>query len=145
MVNEVVGKWMVKKQQMQWSTQGAHYLLQTRTTVLNGELRDQFKQWYPLNESGRRNIRRWKRNCPRRPNKFLPCPWDFFGLPVRMMSKPRKLQDVKPYDYKFGVLQRVATHPASKVVELTPRAWKKRFAGNPMRSDLTKVINHASK
>ncbi len=38
---------MVKKQQMQWSTQGVHYLVQTRTAVLNGELRDQFKQWYP--------------------------------------------------------------------------------------------------
>lgn len=46
-VNEVISKRMVKKQQMQWSTQGAHHLLQTRTAVLNGELRNQFKQWYP--------------------------------------------------------------------------------------------------
>lgn len=46
-VNEVISKRMVKKQQMQWSTQGAHHLLQTRTAVLNGELRDQFEQWYP--------------------------------------------------------------------------------------------------
>jgi len=46
-VNEVVAKRMAKKQQMQWSPQGAHYLLQTRTAVLNGELRNQFKQWYP--------------------------------------------------------------------------------------------------
>jgi hypothetical protein len=29
---------MVKKQQMQWTQQGAHYLLQTRTAVLNDEL-----------------------------------------------------------------------------------------------------------
>jgi len=38
---------MVKKQQMQWSPQGAHHLLQTRTAVLNDELRKQFEQWYP--------------------------------------------------------------------------------------------------
>ncbi len=35
-VNEIVAKRMVKKQQMQWSPIGAHYLLQTRTAVLNG-------------------------------------------------------------------------------------------------------------
>jgi len=46
-VNEVVAKRMVKKQQMQWSPAGAHYLLQTRTAVLNGELRDHFEVWYP--------------------------------------------------------------------------------------------------
>lgn len=46
-VNEVVAKRMVKKQQMQWSRQGAHSLLQTRTAVLNGELRDHFEEWYP--------------------------------------------------------------------------------------------------
>ncbi len=46
-VNEVVAKRMVKKQQMQWSRQGAHDLLQTRTAVLNGELRSQFEEWYP--------------------------------------------------------------------------------------------------
>jgi len=46
-VNEVVAKRMVKKQQMQWSNTGAHYLLQTRTAVLNGELRGHFEGWYP--------------------------------------------------------------------------------------------------
>ncbi len=46
-VNEVVAKRMVKKQQMQWSHTGAHYLLQTRTAVLNGELREHFERWYP--------------------------------------------------------------------------------------------------
>ncbi len=46
-VNEVVAKRMVKKQQMQWSHMGAHYLLQTRTAVLNEELRGQFEAWYP--------------------------------------------------------------------------------------------------
>ncbi len=46
-VNEVVAKRMVKKQQMQWSHAGAHALLQTRTAVLNEELRGQFEAWYP--------------------------------------------------------------------------------------------------
>lgn len=43
-INEVVAKRMVKKQQMQWTHQGAHYLLQTRTAVLNGELKDHFER-----------------------------------------------------------------------------------------------------
>jgi len=36
-INEVVAKRMAKKQQMQWTHKGAHYLLQTRTAVLNNE------------------------------------------------------------------------------------------------------------
>ncbi len=46
-INEVVAKRMVKKQQMQWTQQGAHSLLQTRTAVLNGELYGHFERWYP--------------------------------------------------------------------------------------------------
>src|SRR3954447_18750041 len=46
-VNLVVGKRFAKKQQMQWSKQGAHRLLQTRTRTLNGTLRDLFARWYP--------------------------------------------------------------------------------------------------
>lgn len=46
-VNTVVGKRFAKKQQMQWSHKGAHLLLQTRTRVLNGELRSRFAEWYP--------------------------------------------------------------------------------------------------
>ena len=38
---------MVKKQQMQWSPSGAHYLLQARTAVLNGDLPNYFERWYP--------------------------------------------------------------------------------------------------
>ena len=47
-----------------------------------------------------------------------------------------KLQGVDPYTYLVDVLQRVSQHPASKVIELTPRVWKQTFAGNPLRSDL---------
>ena len=46
-VNQVVSKRMVKKQQMRWSESGAHNLLQVRTKVLNGELRETFIRWYP--------------------------------------------------------------------------------------------------
>jgi hypothetical protein len=37
----------VKKQQMQWTLEGAHLLLQTRTRVLNNELEDVFRRWFP--------------------------------------------------------------------------------------------------
>lgn len=46
-VNQVVSKRMVKKQQMAWTERGAHLLLQTRTRVLNGELEETFRRWYP--------------------------------------------------------------------------------------------------
>jgi hypothetical protein len=55
-VNEGVAKRMVKKQQMQWSQLGAHSLLQTRTAVLNGELRDQFEDWYPELKARARDV-----------------------------------------------------------------------------------------
>jgi hypothetical protein len=55
-VNHVVSKRMVKKQQMQWTPEGAHLLLQVRTQVLNGDWDDTFRTWYPqfrrLPESG---------------------------------------------------------------------------------------------
>jgi hypothetical protein len=50
-----------------------------------------------------------------------------------------KLQGVNAYDYLVDVLQRINTHPASRVDELTPRLWKEKFAQNPLRSDLYKA------
>jgi transposase len=41
-----------------------------------------------------------------------------------------------PHIYLTDVLQRVALHPASRVEELTPRAWKTMFVDNPMHSDV---------
>jgi hypothetical protein len=46
-INQVVSRRFVKKQQMQWTLRGAHLLLQTRTKVLNNELEDVFRCWYP--------------------------------------------------------------------------------------------------
>jgi hypothetical protein len=46
-INQVVSRRFVKKQQMSWTQKGAHLLLQTRTKVLNNELDDVFRRWYP--------------------------------------------------------------------------------------------------
>jgi len=46
-VHQVVRKRFCKKQQMQWSKQGAHVLLQTRVKTLDGEVGAVFKRWYP--------------------------------------------------------------------------------------------------
>jgi hypothetical protein len=45
-INQVVSKRMVKKQQMRWSREGAHLLLQVRTCELNDGLRGKFRKWY---------------------------------------------------------------------------------------------------
>ena len=50
-----------------------------------------------------------------------------------------KLQDINPYTYMVDVLQRISQHPASQVIELTPRVWKEKFAGNPLLSDLERL------
>ena len=52
-----------------------------------------------------------------------------------------KLQGVNPYTYLVDVLQRISEHPASQVVDLTPRVWKAKFSHAPMKSDLA-LLNH---
>ncbi|GIU04482.1 hypothetical protein TUM4438_46850 [Shewanella sairae] len=47
-----------------------------------------------------------------------------------------RLQGINPYTYLVDVLQRVGQHPASQVEDLTQRAWKAKFADNPLTSDL---------
>jgi len=46
-INQVISKRMVKKQQMQWTPEGAHLLLQVRTQVLNDDWEATFRTWYP--------------------------------------------------------------------------------------------------
>ena len=46
-INQVVSRRFVKRQQICWTLRGAHLLLQTRTKVLNDELEDVFRRWYP--------------------------------------------------------------------------------------------------
>ncbi len=52
-----------------------------------------------------------------------------------------KLQGADPYTYLVDVLQRISDHPASRVVELTPRMWKTLFADKPLKSDLALAQN----
>src|SRR4051794_5218149 len=46
-VNLVISRRFAKKQQMQGSKPGAHFLLQPRTRTLDGTLRDLFTRWSP--------------------------------------------------------------------------------------------------
>jgi transposase len=39
-----------------------------------------------------------------------------------------KLCEIDPFEYLRDVLDRVSTHPASKIVEMTPSGWKRRIA-----------------
>jgi hypothetical protein len=50
-VNSLVARRMVKKQQMQWSTRGAHLMLQVRAAVMNGNLREQLSYQPPIFKS----------------------------------------------------------------------------------------------
>ena len=50
-----------------------------------------------------------------------------------------KAHGINGYHYLVDVLQRIDQHPASRVHELTPREWQKRFANNPLRSPLHKI------
>lgn len=52
-----------------------------------------------------------------------------------------KLHGVHPYTYLTDVLLRINHHPASQVLDLTPRVWKEKFANNPLRSDLYDRVN----
>lgn len=46
-VNQIIAKRFVKKQQMRWTKRGAHLLLQVRVKVLNDDLQENFREWYP--------------------------------------------------------------------------------------------------
>ena len=46
------------------------------------------------------------------------------------------LHGVDPWTYLVDVLQRLDTHPAAKVSELTPRIWKEKFGDNPIPAAL---------
>jgi transposase len=50
-----------------------------------------------------------------------------------------RLHEVDPYAWLVDVLQRIDRHPASRVGELIPRAWKDNFASEPLVSDLQRV------
>ena len=62
----------------------------------------------------------------------------YLGIIQSLLSTCR-MQGVDPYTYLVDVLQRVASHPVQQVEELTPRRWKKLFAGAPLQSDLAEL------
>jgi len=47
-----------------------------------------------------------------------------------------RMQGINPTDYLIDVLQRVDTHPASAIDELTPRLWKAKYGNHFFRSDV---------
>ena len=46
-VNQIIDKRMSKSQQMRWSPQSAHLMLQVRIRVIDDRLRQDFERWYP--------------------------------------------------------------------------------------------------
>jgi len=50
------------------------------------------------------------------------------------------LHGVDPFTYLVDVLQRLETHPATKVHELTPRLWKEKFSENPIPATLDPAV-----
>lgn len=59
---------------------------------------------------------------------------------LQSLLRTCRLQGVDPYTYLIDVLQRIATHPAAHVDQLTPRLWNLHFAQDPMKSDLSRVL-----
>jgi transposase len=55
---------------------------------------------------------------------------------VQSLLRTCRLQGIDAYTYLVDVLQRIDSHPAQDVRELTPRLWKERFAGQSLRSDV---------
>lgn len=58
---------------------------------------------------------------------------------IQSLISTCKLHDINPYTYLVDVLQRISSHPANKIKELTPRLWKDQFADDPMRSPLDHI------
>jgi hypothetical protein len=58
---------------------------------------------------------------------------------VQSLLATCRLHGVDPYTYLVDVLQRIETHPAKDVDQLTPRLWKETFAQSPLRSDVDRI------
>ena len=59
---------------------------------------------------------------------------------IQSLVSTCRMHEVDPYIWLVDVLQRIATHPARDVAQLTPRLWKKNFAANPMTSVIGKGV-----
>lgn len=91
------------------------------------------------------HLERALRVIPMGRKSWLFC-WTEFGAEqvgiIQSLLVSCKLHGVNFYDYLVDVLQRISEHPASKVIELTPRVWKTKFAHAPMRSDVAKLVKN---
>ncbi len=85
------------------------------------------------------HLERALRSIPMGRRHWLFC-WTELGAKqagiIQSLMVTCKWQGIDSYAYRVDVLQRVGQHPANQVIELTPRMWKKKFADNPLRSDL---------
>lgn len=63
---------------------------------------------------------------------------------VQSLLSTCRLHGVDPYTYLVDVLQRVDDHPFANVADLTPRRWKERFAGDPLRSVIDRPVKYAA-
>ena len=88
------------------------------------------------------HLERGLRAIPMGKNNWLFC-WTEIGAErvaaIQSLLVTCKLHGVNPYTYLVDVLQRISEHPASQVVDLTPRVWKAKFSHAPMTSDLVLV------
>jgi len=85
------------------------------------------------------HLERALRPIPMGRKNWLFC-WTEFGARqvgiIQSLLSTCKLHGIDPYTYLVDVLQRISQHPASRVIELTPRVWKATFADHPLRSVL---------
>ena len=62
---------------------------------------------------------------------------------INSLTATCQLLEISPLVYLVDVLQRIDTHPADRIHELTPRLWKELFADTPMTGiDMTVVRAH---
>lgn len=63
---------------------------------------------------------------------------------INSLTATCQLLEISPLVYLVDVLQRIDTHPADRIHELTPRLWKEFFADTPMTGsiDMTVVRAH---
>jgi transposase len=109
------------------------YRTEHRFIVVKGFLSD------PAVPIDTNHLERSLRTIPMGRRNWLFC-WTEVGAEkvgiVQSLITTCRLLGVDPYVYLVDVLLRISEHPASRVIELTPRVWKEKFADQPMISDL---------
>jgi hypothetical protein len=55
--------------------------------------------------------------------------WAKYAAMAFTLIESCKMNDINPWDYIIDVLQRVDSHPAREVAQITPKYWKDLIAG----------------